>query len=170
MQKPSAPVVIVAAMGRNTRVIGNNNQLLWHIPADLKRFKALTLGHPIIMGRKTFESIIQILGKPFPGRTNIVVTRDPEYKYEGATFVMSLEEAFVIAQKENPTEIHIGGGTQIYEQALPYVDRLHLTFIDDDQNGDSVFPDFTNDFKITKEYSPENYEGLGYQWVDFERK
>ena len=170
MQKPSAPVVIVAAMGRNTRVIGNNNQLLWHIPVDLKRFKALTLGHPIIMGRKTFESIIQILGKPFPGRTNIVVTRDPEYKYEGVIAVTSLEEAFLVAQKENPTEIHIGGGTQIYEQALPYVDRLHLTFIDDDQSGDTVFPDFSNDFNIIKEYPAENYEGLVYQWVDWERK
>lgn len=170
MQKPSTPVVIVAAMGRNNRVIGNNNQLLWHIPADLKRFKALTLGHPIIMGRKTFESIIKILGKPLPGRTNIVVTRDPEYKYEGAISVTSLEEAFIVAEKENPTEIHIGGGTQIYEQALPYVDKLYLTFIDDDKAGDSVFPDFANDFKTTKEYSPENYEGLSYQWVDWERK
>ncbi len=169
MQKPSIPVVIVAAMGRNTRIIGNNNQLLWHIPADLKRFKTLTLGHPIIMGRKTFESIIKILGKPFPGRTNIVVTCDPEYKHEGATSVTSIEEAFAIAQKENPTEIHIGGGTQIYEQVLPYVDKLHLTFIDDDKAGDSIFPDFSNDFKITKEYPLENYEGLVYQWVDFEK-
>ena len=170
MQKPSTPIVIVAAMGRNTRVIGDNNQLLWHIPADLKRFKSLTLGHPIIMGRKTFESIIKILGKPLPVRTNIVVTRDPEYKYGGAISVTSLEEAFQVAQKENPVEIHIGGGTQIYEQALPHVDKLYLTFIDDDQNGDSIFPDFSNNFKITKEYPPENYEGLSYQWVDWERK
>lgn len=170
MQKPSVPVVIVAAMGRNTGVIGNNNQLLWHIPADLKRFKALTLGHPIIMGRKTFESIIEILGKPLPGRTNIVITRDPEYKHDGAIAVTSLEQAFAVAQKENPAEIHIGGGTQIYEQALPYVDRLHLTFIDDEKDGDAFFPDFINDFKITKEYPPENYEGLIYQWVDLERK
>ena len=170
MKKLSVPVVIVAAMGLNTRVIGNNNQLLWHVPEDLKRFKTLTLGHPIIMGRKTFESIIKILGKPLPGRTNIVVTRDPEYKYEGATSVTSLEEAFEIAQKENPTEIHVGGGTQIYEQALPYVDKLHLTFIDDNKTGDSFFPDFADDFKITKEYPPENYGGLSYQWVDFERK
>lgn len=170
MQKPSVPVVIVAAMGRNTRAIGNNNQLLWHIPADLKRFKALTLGHPIIMGRKTFESIIKILGKPLPGRTNIVITRDPKYKHDGAMAVTSLEEAFAKAQKENPTEIHIGGGTQIYEQALPYVDRLHLTFIDDDQNGDTVFPDFSNDFKVTKEYTPENHNNLNYQWVDLVRK
>ncbi len=170
MQKPSIPVVIVAAMGRNTRVIGNNNQLLWHIPADLKRFKALTLGHPIIMGRKTFESIIQILGKPFPGRTNIVVTRDPEYKYDRTIAVTSLEEAFQVAEKENPTEIHMGGGTQIYEQALPYVDRLHLTFIDDDKAGDSIFPDFTNDFIEIKKHPPQEYEGLSYQWVDFDRK
>lgn len=170
MQKPSVPVVIVAAMGRKTRVIGNNNQLLWHIPADLKRFKSLTLGHPIIMGRKTFESIVKILGKPLPGRTNIVITRDKDYKYEGVVIVNSLEEAFLIAQKEDPIEIHIGGGTQIYEQALPYTNRLHLTFIDDEKSGDAFFPDFNKDFKITQEYPPENYEGLNYQWVDFERK
>ena len=170
MQKPTVPVVIVSAMGRNTRVIGNNNQLLWHIPADLKRFKTLTLGHPIIMGRKTFESIISILSKPLPGRTNIVITRNPDYQYEGATIVTSLEEAFKIAEKEQPTEIHIGGGAEIYKQALPYVDRLHLTFIDVDQSGDSIFPDFANGFMVTKEYPKENYEGLNYQWVDLERK
>ena len=170
MQKPTVPVVIVAAMGRNTRVIGNNNQLLWHIPADLKRFKTLTLGHPIIMGRKTFESIINILGKPLPGRTNIVITRNRDYQYEGATTVTSLEEAFAVAEQEQPTEIHIGGGAEIYTQALPYVDRLHLTLIDSDKSGDSVFPAFADDFAVTKEYPKENYEGLDYQWVDLERK
>jgi len=77
------PIVIVAAMSQPAQVIGDNNKLLWHIPADLKRFKALTLGHPIIMGRKTFESIVAILGKPLPQRTNIVVTRDTSYKPEG---------------------------------------------------------------------------------------
>ena len=170
MKKLSVPVVIVAAMGRNTRVIGNNNQLLWHVPEDLKRFKTLTLGHPIIMGRKTFESIIKILGKPLPGRTNIVVTRDPDYKYDGVKSVTSLEEAFQVAEKENSTEIHIGGGEEIYRQALPYVDRLHLTFFDDDKPGDAYFPEFAEDFIETKKYPSQEHEGLRYQWVDYKRK
>ena len=170
MQKPSVPVVIVAGMSRKNRVIGNNNKLLWHVPEDLKRFKSLTMGHPVIMGRKTFESIIEILGKPFPGRTNIVITRNPDYHYEGAVTTTSLEEAFEVAKKENPTEIHIGGGEEIYKQALPYTDRLHLTFYDDEKEGDTFFPNFTNDFTETKKHPPQNYEGLKYQWVDFERK
>lgn len=165
-----APIVIVAGMGRNTRAIGKNNELLWHVPADLKRFKALTLGHPIVMGRKTFESILAILGKPLPGRTNIVITRDESYTHDGATIVHSLEEALTQAQSENPEEIHIGGGAQLYSQVLPYTDRLHLTFYDDDQVGDTYFPDFTEDFTATQEYPPEEHNGLTYQWVDYKRK
>jgi dihydrofolate reductase len=109
-ENPSAPIVIVAAISKGTRAIGNNNQLLWHVPADLKRFKQLTLGHPVIMGKKTFESILAILGKPFPGRTNIVITSDTDYTHPGATVVHSLADALAAARAENPTEIHIGGG------------------------------------------------------------
>jgi len=170
MKKPSIPVVIVAGMSRKNLVIGNNNQLLWHVPEDLKRFKRLTLGHPIIMGQKTFDSILEILGKPFPGRTNIVVTRDLDYKNDGAIITHSLDEAFAEAEKENPTEIHIGGGGEIYKQTLPYVDRLHLTFYDDEKEGDTFFPDFSQDFIEVKKYPPQEHEGLKYQWVDFERK
>ncbi len=169
MEIPKAPVVIVAGLGKN-RVIGQANSLLWHVPADLKRFKALTLGHPIIMGRKTFESIIVILGKPLPGRTNIVITRNTEYQHEGAIVVTSLEEAFAKAMEENPTEIHIGGGEEIYRQALPYTTILHLTHFNDEKDGDAFFPDYTNDFEITKKYPPENYDGLEFEWVDYQRK
>ncbi|MEZ4103780.1 MAG: dihydrofolate reductase [Candidatus Paceibacterota bacterium] len=170
MEKPKVPVVIVAAMSQGKHVIGKENKLLWHAPEDLKRFKSLTLGHPVIMGRKTFESIIEILGKPLPGRTNIVITRNPNYHHEGIITTTSLEEAFAVAEKENPTEIHIGGGAEIYRQALPYVDRLHLTFFDDEPEGDTFFPDFTQDFVETKKHPSQEYEGLKYQWVDFERK
>ncbi len=170
MQKPPVPVVIVAGMGRKNHVIGQENSLLWHVPADLKRFKALTLGHPIIMGRKTFESIIKILGKPLPGRTNIVITRNADYRHEGAITTTSLEEAFTIAETENPTEIHIGGGEEIYRQTLPFTSRLHLTFFDDEKAGDAFFPDFTSDFVITLEHPPQTHDQLTYQWVDFERK
>jgi len=170
MKKPTVPVVIVAGMSKENHVIGKENGLLWHVPDDLKRFKALTMGHPVIMGRKTFESIIEILGKPFPGRTNIVITRNPDYHHEGAITTTSLEEAFSVAAKENPTEIHIGGGEEINRQALPYVTRLHLTFFDDKKEGDAFFPDFTEDFIETKKHPPQEHEGLEYQWVDFERK
>lgn len=166
-------MVIVVAMEKHSRLIGNDNKLLWHVPEDLKRFKALTLGHPIIMGRKTFESILDILGKPLPGRTNIVLTRNGEYSYPGESVKVatSLEEALATAESESPEEIHIGGGSEMYKMFLPYTDRLHVTLIDDpDKTGDSYFPEFENDFIVTKEHPAQDYEGLNYQWVDFEIK
>src|SRR3989344_3312270 len=123
MKKPI--VAAVVAIGRN-RELGKNDKLLWHIPDDLKRFKALTLGHPVIMGRKTFESIVEYVGGPLPERTNIVVTRDSAWSYEGVIVARSLEEALEKAKKLDSEEVHIGGGAQIYEQALPYIDRLYL--------------------------------------------
>jgi len=164
------PVVIVAAMGRDTRVIGQANKLIWHVPADMKRFKTLTLGQPVIMGRKTFESIVDILGKPLPGRTNITVTRNPEYTHEGAITVTSLEEAFSTAVVENPTEIHIGGGAELYRQAMHYVDRLHITHFFDDTPGDTLFPEFESEFEITDESPIQEHHGLKFQWIDYKRK
>ena len=163
------PIVIVAGIGKPDRQIGKENGLLWHVPADLKRFKELTMGHPVIMGRKTFQSIIDILGKPFPGRTNIVVTRDSDYSYEGAIVVDSLEKAVVVAEEENPIEIHIGGGGELYKQFLPHVDRLHITWYHDDKEGDVFFPPFEDNFKIIKEYEPMEHEGIKFQWVDYIR-
>ena len=170
MHFPTVPVVIVAALSNPGRAIGYQNKLLWHIPEDLKRFKSLTLGHPVIMGRKTFESIVEILGKPLPGRTNIVVTRTPEKEYPGAITAGSLEAAFTIAESENPSEIHIGGGAELYKAALPYIDRLHLTWVDDDTEGDTFFPDFEADFTVTTEHPIQNHNGLSYQWIDYRRK
>lgn len=157
-------------MSKQTNAIGKNNELLWHVPDDLKRFKQLTLGHPIIMGRKTFESILAILGKPLPGRTNIVITRDTTYTHEGAEVTYSLDDAIAKAYEENPKEIHIGGGAEIYRQVLPHVERLHLTFFDDDIEGDAHFPDITKDFTVTHEHPSQEHNGLIYQWIDFERK
>lgn len=164
------PVVIVAGMGRNTRAIGQDNSLIWHVPADMKRFKALTLGKPIIMGRKTFESIIVILGKPLPGRTNIVVTRQNDYAApEGVLIAPNLEAAFAMAAREHPSEIHIGGGAQLYTEALPHVDRLHITWFDDATPGDTTFPEFETDFEIGTAHEPFEQAGLTYQWVDYRR-
>jgi dihydrofolate reductase len=164
------PVVIVAGMEKHSHAIGKENGLLWHVPADMKRFKALTLGHPVIMGRKTFESIVAILGKPLPGRTNIVVTRNDAYHPEGAVVTHSLEEALTVAASEKPSEIHIGGGEEMYRQALPYTDRLHLTLFDDpDVVGDTHFPEFEADFVVVNEHEPAEHNGITYQWVDYAR-
>jgi len=165
-----APIVIVAGMGKDTRAIGKENGLLWHVPEDMKRFKRLSFGHPVIMGRKTFESIVEIIGKPLPGRTNIIITRDTSYTHEGTAVTHSLEEALEVAQSENPEEIHIGGGEEIYRQVLPLVSKLYLTFFDDDAQGDTFFPEFSTDFEIVTKHPPQEYNGLTYQWVDFKRK
>ena len=160
---------MVAAVGVN-RVLGKDNQLLWHIPDDLKRFKALTLGHPVIMGRKTFESIVSVLGKPLPGRTNIVITRDADWKFEGVVVCHSLEEALAKAAELDQEEIFIGGGAQIYEQALPHVDRLYLTLIDDEKDGDTFFPEYEKEFTEMLHHEHRDHEGLNYRWVDLERE
>ena len=163
-----ARISIVAAIGRN-REIGKGNDLLWHIPDDLKRFKALTLGHPVIMGRKTFESIVAILGKALPGRTNIVVTRDAGWKYEGVLVAHSLEEAVRMASDIDQSEIFIGGGANLWEQSLPLVDKLYLTLIEDSKDGDAFFPEYEQVF--TKKVAEEvrDFEGLTFRWVDLEK-
>ena len=165
---------IVAAIGRN-RVLGKDNQLLWHIPDDLKRFKELSLNHPVIMGRKTLESILATLGKPLPGRTNIVVTRDPMWDFVSPTSEVvlraaSIEEAIKKAQEApGGEEIIIGGGGEIYRQALPLVDTLHLTRIDDEKEGDSYFPEYEKEFANVTFDEAREYEGLKYRWIDLER-
>lgn len=164
------PVIIVAGMSKEDRALGRGNELIWHVPADLKRFKELSMGHPVIMGRKTFESIVAILGKPLPGRTNIVVTRDEDYAYAGAVIATSLEDAFTKALAEHPTEIHIGGGANIYAQALPYVDRLYLTFFFDTQEADTYFPAFEDAFEVSEEHPVQEYKDLQFQWIDYVRK
>jgi dihydrofolate reductase len=166
----TVPIVIVAGMSRKNRAIGYQNKLLWHVPADLKRFKELTMGHPIIMGRKTFESILDILGKPLPGRTNIVLTRDTNYAHEGVHTTHSVEEALAIAQSEDPKEIHIGGGTEMYTLFLPHVSRLHITWYDDEKEADTFFPEFENEFAVVTEHPPQEHDGLSFQWVDYSRK
>ena len=170
MQKPH--VSIAVAIGRDSQgqhVIGHGNGLLWRIPDDLKRFKQLTLGHPVIMGRKTFESILASLGKPLPGRTNIVITRDQDYASEGAVIAHSLEEALEKARAIDQEEIHIGGGAQLYEEALPFVDKLYLTLIDDEKEGDTFFPPYEHIFTKKTFEEDREYNGLKYKWVDLER-
>ncbi len=128
--------VLIAAMALN-RVIGRDGDLPWHQPADLKHFQKLTLHHPVIMGRKTFESFEGTL----PGRLNIVVTRDPGYRAPGAEVVGSLEDAVKSASRKQPdSDIYIAGGGQIYTQALTLAHRIELTVIHSTPNGDATFP------------------------------
>lgn len=172
MYTPNAPIVIVAGMEKTSHAIGKENRLLWHVPEDMKRFKQLTMGHPVIMGRKTFESITDILGKPLPGRTNIVITRNTTYSHPNANVKIahSLDEALQLADAESPKEIHIGGGDAVYQQAMPYVSRLHLTLFDDpDVEADTFFPEYQNEFSISNEHSPNTHGDLTYQWVDLVR-
>ena len=169
-------IVAVVAIGKN-RELGLGDKLLWHIPDDLKRFKRLTLGHPIILGRKTFESIVGYLGKPLPGRTNIVVTRDLNYdkglaerSIHGVLTAANVEEALWLAKRQpGSDEVHIGGGAQMYEQALPHLDRLHLTLIDAEAQADTFFPPYEHLFKKKTFEESHDWNGLKYTWVDLIR-
>ena len=125
----------VVAVARNG-VIGHTNGLPWRLPADLAFFKRLTMGHPIIMGRKTYESI----GRPLPGRLNIVVTRLPGYHAKGCTVVGSIDAAYVAAGSAE--EVFVIGGAQVYEAALARADRIYLTEVESDIEGDTLFPRF----------------------------
>jgi dihydrofolate reductase len=132
-------VAIIAAIAENG-VIGNGNAIPWHLPGDFAHFKRMTLGKPLIMGRKTFESI----GRPLPGRTNIVVTRQEGYQPNGVIVISSLEAALehaqAIAKADRANEVMIGGGAEIYRQALPIADRMYLTQVSLEPPGDTFFP------------------------------
>ncbi|MDQ0245514.1 dihydrofolate reductase [Bacillus fengqiuensis] len=132
-------ISFLVAMDQN-RVIGKDNKLPWHLPADLKYFKELTMGHPIVMGRKTYESI----GRPLPGRENIVITRDKDYTAEGCTVIHSISEVKELEEKRND-ELFVIGGAEIFEQTFSIADRLYITMIEAVFEGDTYFPDFNED-------------------------
>jgi dihydrofolate reductase len=123
-------IILIAAVGRNG-VIGRDNDLPWRIREDLQRFKALTLGHTLVMGRKTYDSI----GRPLPGRRTVVVTRQQDWSTDGVDVVHSLEEAL-----EYDGDLYVAGGGEIYRQSLPYADRLELTEVHQSPTGDVTFP------------------------------
>lgn len=132
-----AEIVIVAAVARN-RAIGKDNQLLWHIPEDMAHFKALTAGHAVIMGRKTWESLPPRF-RPLPGRRNIVISRQADYDAPGAEIAGSLENA--LAKASTATVAFVIGGEQIYRQAMPVTDRLEITEVDLEPEADAWFPE-----------------------------
>lgn len=178
-------IILVAAIGQQ-RQLGFNNELLWKLPGDLPRFKEMTMGSPIIMGRKTFDSI----GRPLPGRTNIVITRNADLVIEGTTVVTSVKQAIDIAGKESSASkkpstskdsldknIFVIGGGEIYSLFLAEADVLELTLVDDSPEADAFFPDFLRDTSTEsihssfKEVSRETNQtnDLRYHYVRYER-
>lgn len=167
----SLRISILVAMASN-RVIGRKNALPWHLPADLKHFKALTMGHGIIMGRKTYESI----GKPLPGRQNIIITRQKNYHVNGAYVVHSIDEAVQACDngKEINGEGFIIGGAEIYQQALPLCHRMYITEIQQNFDGDTYFPEFSAgqwiETACEKHSSNDNGNVLAYHFIVLDRK
>lgn len=161
-------VSIIAAIGRTTRALGKNGDLLFKIPEDLKRFRAITKGHPVIMGRKTWESLPEVV-RPLPGRANFVVTRQLNFEAPGALVVNTLEEALASAKVVGGSEeIFIIGGGELYMLGLPYADRLYLTLVEDDAEGDVFFPEYD---MFTKEIVREEHSEStpSYSFVTLEK-
>ena len=144
-------ISIIAAIGEN-RELGKDNKLLWNIKKDLKRFKDITIDSAVIMGRKTYKSI----GKPLPKRINIIVTREKKYKASGCYITHSLKKAIELAKKKNKQIFIIGGG-QIYEQAIPFTDKLYLTIVKGKYSADTYFPDYSAFRKVV--YKKQDREG-----------
>lgn len=159
----------IAAMSSN-RVIGKNNQLPWHLPEDLKYFRDKTKGRIMIMGRKTFESFG---GKPLPGRFHIVITRQNDYKFDHpmVQVISNLEDAIALAKKQVPKyheEVFVVGGSEIYKLVMPKIDRLYLTIIDKNFDGDAFFPEFESQkFQLTSEDKRQGE--INFRFCLFER-
>lgn len=159
-------ITIVVAVGKNNE-IGKGNQLLWHLPKDLKHFKEITNGYPVVMGRKTYDSI----GKPLPNRTNIIVTRKTDWFEEGILIVNTLKEALKHAKKINEKVFVIGGG-DIYKQCMEVADRIELTLVDGEFDADVFFPEINEkEWEIVEEECIEKDEKNDYDFCfqTFER-
>jgi dihydrofolate reductase len=166
----SVVIAMIAAVARNN-VIGRGNDIPWRIPSDFQHFKRTTMGKPMVMGRKQFESV----GKPLPGRTNIVVTRQPDYAHEGIVVVPDLETALsqarAIAERDGVDEVMVIGGGEIYRQAMPVADRLYISHVDLAPKGDVSFPaidpqiwQIVRELDVPKaEADPASYRVLVYE-------
>ena len=147
----------------DNRVIGNNNELIWKLSSDLKRFKQLTTGHPVVMGRKTYESI----GKPLPNRRNIIITRNSEYEVEGCETVSSLEEALLLTNND----CFIIGGGEIYKQSLEVADKIYLTLVHQDFEGDTQFPELNSEWaKMSRnDFEADEKNEYNYSFIEYDR-
>ena len=162
-------IAMIAAVAENN-AIGIDNKLPWYLPGDLRYFKAVTMGKPIIMGRKTFES----LRKPLPGRTNIVMTRDESWQREGVRVVKSLDEAIALAENvamvDGASELMVIGGEQIYRQAMPAAGRLYLTRVGQSFKGDAFFPELEEgQWEEVAREDHETEDGLNYCYQILDR-
>lgn len=158
-------ISMIVAMAEN-RAIGRDNQLPWHLPADLKHFKAVTMGKPMLMGRKTFESI----GRPLPGRRTIVITRDAAWRAEGVETAPSIDAALEMASTAE--EVMIVGGAQIYAQAIEKADRLYVTEVATAADGDAFFPEIDTAiwFEVARDSHAAEGAGPAYAFVTYQRK
>lgn len=162
---PKRPHISLIAAMDEKRGIGKGNAIPWHIPEDLKRFKELTMGHPVIMGRKTYQSI----GRALPGRRNIIVTRDENYLATGCVVCHTLEAALEVAKTEEQGELFVIGGAQIYAQAIDIADRLYLTLITGVYQADAFFPRYEDQFSVIQTSAKKEENGFVYVFVDLKR-
>ncbi len=171
MNQTTLPLAMIAALADN-HVIGLDNRMPWHLPADLKHFKAMTLGKPIIMGRKTWNS----LGRPLPGRLNLVVSRQPDLQLEGAETFTGLDSALTRAEqwarKQGVDELMLIGGAQLYAQALPQAQRLYLTRIEASPEGDAFFPDYDQAEweRVDSQAHPAEGDAPAYRFETWQRR
>lgn len=160
-------ISFIVAMDKN-RLIGSNNQLPWHLPEDLKFFKRITMGHPIVMGRKTYESI----GRPLPGRDNIVLTKNTAFQPDGVIVIHSISEVKALETKYND-EIFVIGGAEIFKRTLSIVDRMYITLIDGHFEGDTYFPEFNkNQWELTSTEKgiKDNKNPYDYFYMIYDKK
>ena len=165
-------LALIVAMAEN-RVIGINNNLPWHLPNDLKYFKAITMGKPVIMGRKTHESI----GRPLPGRSNIVISGDPGNEYDGCSAVASLTEAIELAENialiDGASEAVVIGGAQIYAQTFAFAQRLYLTLVQAEVPGDTLFPEIDlAQWQVVSDemHASDSRHAFAYRFVEYQRR
>lgn len=165
-------LISAIAVTNKNRAIGFKNKLLWNLPPDLEHFKKITAGHTVIMGGNTFIS----LGRPLPRRTNIIITKDKNFKALGCVIVYSPEEALARAKDEEKKlngengEIFVIGGGSIYTQMLPYAEKLYLTIVDDEPaEVDALFPDYSEFKKIISESEKQEYNGIKYKFIELTR-
>lgn len=153
---------VIAAIGNN-RELGKDNGLLWRLPNDLKMFKELTMGHTVVMGRKTFESI----GRPLPGRTNIVVTRNPDFSHEGVEVACSFDKAMELCY----WNCFVIGGAEVYREALPRAEKLFLTYVDAEFEADAFFPEFGTEWvRVTDQaFEADDKNEYKHTFVHFEK-
>lgn len=159
-------IIAIAVIGKN-RELGRGNHLIWDLPGDLERFRAVTRHHPVVMGRKTHESI----GRVLPARPNIIVTRQEGYRKEGCIVVPTIEKAMELAKSLDKEVVYVIGGGEIYKAALPYTTHLDLTLVDAEaKDAEAFFPEYENNFKEVSRETPVTENGLTYSFVEFEKK